>query len=57
MPAFSQGAGQYDVPIEDSAGRVRDRVLLIVTFRQDGIEGSNRTATLGTVARPLHELR
>ena len=57
MPGFGNRTRQHDVTVENGARCVGDGVVLVIPFRQYGIEGRDGTTTHITVARPLHQLR
>ena len=54
---LGQASGQHDVAVEHTPRRVGDRVLLVVAFRQYGIERRDRTAARLGIARALHQFR
>ena len=45
------------MPIEDRTCRIRDWIVLIVTFGEHGIERGDRAAATVAVAGPLDQLR
>ena len=57
MAFFRQSPGQHNVAIQDRPRGVRDRILLVIAFRQYGIECSNRATTRPAIAGTLHQLR
>jgi len=48
-----QVSAEHDVPVQDGAAGVGDRVVHIIRFDQDGVEARNAPLTVG--AEPLHE--
>ena len=57
VPGVCQRTGEDDVAVENRACRVGNRILLVVAFRQHGIEGGDRAAADRAIAGPLDELR
>src|SRR6185437_891126 len=57
VTAFGNPAREHDVSVEDGAGGVGDRIVLVVAFGEYGVERRDGAGSAGAVARSLHELR
>ncbi len=54
VPRFRQFSRQHDMPVEHRAGAVNDGILLIIPFRQHGVDRRHRAFTVA-VARALYQ--
>ena len=57
MPCLRQGPRQHNVPVQNGTGRIRDGVLLVITFRQHRIKRRDGADAMQAIAAALHQLR
>ena len=54
---LGQRAREHDVPVQNRPGRIGNRVLLVVTFGQHGVERRDRAHAVEPIATALNQLR
>ena len=57
MAGIGEHAREHQVAVEDGAGAVGNRVLLVIPLGQNGVEGGDRTATIRAVTGAFDQLR
>ena len=55
MALVGQVTRQHDVPVQNGARVVCDRILLVITFCQHRVKRGDRSASAIAVAGPLHQ--